>query len=106
LERKPEPEVPVREIQPFDVTLTVSVSNDGDGIQSVFVPPRTHSDLRLPRQAAVVGASQRTVKNMNASLSRVVRWLALLVVSLLVCLMAGGCAVLDPNHGFSKGMGN
>ncbi len=55
LERKPEPEVPVREIPPFDVTLTVSFSNDGDGIQSVFAPPQVHSGLRLPRQAPADG---------------------------------------------------
>lgn len=56
LERKPEPEVPVREIRPYDVTLTVSFSNDGDGIQSIFVPTRgIHSGLRLPRQAPTDG---------------------------------------------------
>jgi hypothetical protein len=48
---KPEPEVPPREFPPYDITLTVSFSNDGDGIQSIFAPPRTSSELRLPRQA-------------------------------------------------------
>jgi hypothetical protein len=55
LQRKPEPEVPVREIPPFDVTLTVSFPNAGDGIQSVFAPPQVHSGLRLPRQAPADG---------------------------------------------------
>jgi hypothetical protein len=63
LERMPEPEVPVREIQPFDVTLTVSFSNDGDGIQSVFVPPQVHSGLRLPRQAPTEGYESVLVKH-------------------------------------------
>lgn len=53
---KPEPTVPVREIPPYDVTLTLSFSNDGDGIQSIFVPRRGgHSGLRLPRQAPADG---------------------------------------------------
>jgi hypothetical protein len=55
VERKPEPEVPAREIPPYDVTLTMSFSNDGDGIQSVFAPVQTHSGLRLPRQAPTDG---------------------------------------------------
>lgn len=55
-ESKPEPKVPVREIPPYDVTLTVSFPNDGDGIQPVFVPTRGgHSGLRLPRLAPLVG---------------------------------------------------
>jgi hypothetical protein len=63
LERKPEPEVPVREIPPFNVTLTVSFSNNGDGIQSVFVPPQVHSGLRLPRQAPLDGYEPLLVKH-------------------------------------------
>jgi hypothetical protein len=63
LERKPEPEVPAREIPPYDVTLTVSFPNDGDGIQSVFVPPQVHSGLRLPRQAPFDGYEPVLVKH-------------------------------------------
>lgn len=63
LERKPMPEVPVREIPPFDVTLTLSFSNDGDGIQSVFAPLRGVSELRLPRQAPSDGYEPVLVKH-------------------------------------------
>jgi hypothetical protein len=63
-ESKPEPTVPVREIPPYDVTLTVSFSNDGDGIQSVFVPTRGgHSGLRLPRQAPADGYEPVLIKH-------------------------------------------
>jgi hypothetical protein len=51
VDSKPEPPVPAREYPPYDITLTVSFSNDGDGIQSFFAPPRVSSELRLPRQA-------------------------------------------------------
>lgn len=63
-ESKPEPKVPIREIPPYDVTLTVSFSNDGDGIQSVFVPTRGgHSSLRLPRQAPADGYESVLIKH-------------------------------------------
>jgi len=62
-ESKPEPKVPIREIPPYDVTLTVSFSDDGDGIQSVFVPTRGgHSGLRLPRQAPADGYEPVLIK--------------------------------------------
>lgn len=62
-ESKPEPKVPVREIPPYDVTLTVNFSNDGDGIQSVFVTPMVHSGLRLPRQAPSDGYESVLIKH-------------------------------------------
>jgi hypothetical protein len=64
-ESKPEPEVPPREPKPFDVTLTMSFPNDGDGIQSVFVPLRGVSELRLPRQAPLDGYQQTLVKHQQ-----------------------------------------
>ena len=44
--------IPLVDIRkPFDVTLSISFSNKGDGIQSVFVPINVGSLLRLPRYA-------------------------------------------------------
>jgi hypothetical protein len=70
-ESKTEPEVPPREIRPFDVTLTVSFSNDGDGIQSVFVPTRVHSGLRLPRQAPADGYEPILMKHQQTERGQV-----------------------------------
>ncbi len=70
-ESKPEPKVPPREIPPFDVTLTLSFSNDGDGIQSVFAPPRSSSELRLPRQAPLDGYEPVLVKHQHTERGQV-----------------------------------
>jgi hypothetical protein len=70
-ESKPEPEVPPREIRPFDVTLTLSFSNDGDGIQSVFVPQRVHTGLRLPRQAPAGGYEPKLTKHQQTERGQV-----------------------------------
>jgi hypothetical protein len=37
--------------EPFEATLKVTFSNEGDGIQSVFAAPFVGSDLKLPRFA-------------------------------------------------------
>jgi hypothetical protein len=37
--------------EPFEATLTVTFSNEGDGIQSVFAAPFVGSELKLPRNA-------------------------------------------------------
>lgn len=70
-ESKPEPEMPPREIRPFDVTLTLSFSNDGDGIQSVFTPPHSSSELRLPRQAPVEGYEPVLLKHQQTEAGQV-----------------------------------
>ena len=70
-ESKPEPEVPPREIRPFDVTLTLTFSNDGDGIQSVFVPQRVHTGLRLPRQAPAGGYEPKLTKHQQTERGQV-----------------------------------
>ncbi|MGO9586460.1 MAG: hypothetical protein ACLP2Y_09715 [Limisphaerales bacterium] len=46
-----------------DDKLTVSFSNDGDGIQSVLVPKEGRSDLRLPRQAPLDGYKPELIKH-------------------------------------------
>jgi len=46
-----------------DNKLTISFSNDGDGIQSVLVPKEGRSDLRLPRQAPTDGYEPVLVKH-------------------------------------------
>jgi hypothetical protein len=70
-ESKPEPEVPPREIRPFDVTLTVSFSNDGDGIQSVYAPRRSSSELRLPREAPLEGYEPTLIKHQETKRGQV-----------------------------------
>jgi len=47
---------------PFDVTMTISFSNKGDGIQSIRVPLNKGSDLRLPRYAPETGYEATLVK--------------------------------------------
>lgn len=63
LERKTEPAVRFSETPPFDVTLTVSFSDDGDGIQSIFVTPQNQSELQLPRRAPLDGYQPVLVKH-------------------------------------------
>jgi len=70
-ESKSEPEVPPREIRPFDVTLTLSFSNEGDGIQSVFAPPLGSSELRLPRQAPAGGYEPKLTKHQQTERGQV-----------------------------------
>jgi hypothetical protein len=70
-ESKPQPEVPPREIRPFDVTLTLSFSNEGDGIQSVFVPQHVHTGLRLPRQAPAGGYEPTLMKHQQTERGQV-----------------------------------
>jgi hypothetical protein len=41
--------------KPYDATLTISFSNEGDGIQLVRMPLNTGSELRLPRYAPETG---------------------------------------------------
>jgi hypothetical protein len=41
--------------QPFDISLNLSFSNKGDGIQSVIAPLRQGCDFRLPRYAPESG---------------------------------------------------
>jgi hypothetical protein len=48
--------------QPFEATLTVTFSNDGDGIQSVLAPPFVGSELKLPRFAPEHGYAPELVK--------------------------------------------
>jgi len=52
----------VRVEDPFDVTLTISFSNKGDGIQSSLAPINKGSDLRLPRSSPKEGYEQTLVK--------------------------------------------
>ncbi len=49
--------------QIHDTTLTITFSNDGDGIQSILVPPSRGSALRLPREAPETGYMANLVKN-------------------------------------------
>lgn len=50
--------------QIHDTTLTIAFSNDGDGIQSILVPPRRGgSALRLPREAPETDYMTNLVKN-------------------------------------------
>ena len=46
-----------------DEKLTITFSNDGDGIQSVIVPRKNRSELRLPREAPLAGYSPRLAKH-------------------------------------------
>jgi hypothetical protein len=48
--------------EPFDATLTVTFSNEGDGIQSVLAPPFAGSELKLPRYAPEQGYAPELVK--------------------------------------------
>lgn len=71
LDRKPEREVmrywgkQPRPQKLYDVTLSVSLPNDGDGIQSVFVPPRGGgSNLRLPAKAPEAGYATNVIKRV------------------------------------------
>ena len=50
--------------QPFDVTLTVTFTNKGDGIQSVLVPLNRGSEFRLPRYAPEDGYEPQLVKEI------------------------------------------
>jgi hypothetical protein len=49
-------------MNPFDVSLTLSFSNKGDGIQSVRVPLYAGSQLRLPRYAPEDGYKPALIK--------------------------------------------
>lgn len=57
----------VRVEDSFDVTLTISFSNKGDGIQSLLAPINMGSDLRLPRFAPKDGYEQILVKEIGRS---------------------------------------
>ncbi len=57
---KPEPHVPIQEIPPYDITLAVTFSNDGDGIQSAA--PLPHG-LRFTRPAPGNGYESILVKH-------------------------------------------
>lgn len=46
----------------FEMTLTVTFSNEGDGIQSVFTDPFVRSELKLPRYAPEQGYAPELVK--------------------------------------------
>ena len=48
--------------EPFEATLTVTFSNEGDGIQSAFSAPFTGSQLKLPRYAPEHGYAPELVK--------------------------------------------
>jgi len=50
--------------KPFDYVLTVTFSNEGDGIQSVLAAPHKDSELRLPRQAPENGYEPKLEKQM------------------------------------------
>lgn len=50
--------------KPFDATLTVTFSNDGDGIQPVYAKPYVGSVLRLPRHAPEGGYESELVKKI------------------------------------------
>ncbi len=47
---------------PFEATLTVTFSNEGDGIQSVLAAPFVGSELKLPRYAPEHGYASELVK--------------------------------------------
>jgi hypothetical protein len=53
--------------EPFDVRLTVSFSNKGDGIQSVLVPVNEGSELQLPREAPEAGYESTLAKQIGRS---------------------------------------
>jgi hypothetical protein len=48
--------------EPFEAKLTVTFSNEGDGIQSVLAAPFVGSDLKLPRHAPEHGYAPELVK--------------------------------------------
>jgi hypothetical protein len=48
--------------EPFEATLTVTFSNEGDGIQSVFAAPFVGSELKLPRNAPEHGYTPELVR--------------------------------------------
>jgi hypothetical protein len=48
--------------EPFETTLTISFSNEGDGIQSVFGQPFAGSKLKLPRYAPAEGYGPELVR--------------------------------------------
>jgi hypothetical protein len=48
--------------EPFEATLTVTFSNEGDGIQSVLAAPFVGSELKLPRLAPEHGYAPELVK--------------------------------------------
>ncbi len=48
--------------EPFEATLTVAFSNEGDGIQSVLAAPFVGSELKLPRYAPEHGYTPELVK--------------------------------------------
>lgn len=60
----------VRVEDPFDVTLTISFSNKGDGIQSILAPINKGSELRLPRFAPKDGYEQTLVKEIGRSTAK------------------------------------
>ena len=51
--------------KPFDVTLAISFSNRGDGIQSVLVPIDIGSNLQLPRYAPENGYEPKLVRQLG-----------------------------------------
>jgi len=59
-ESKPEPKVPSREFPPYDVTWSISFSNDGDGIQSADALPH---GFRVARQAPADGYEPKLAKH-------------------------------------------
>ncbi len=60
----------VRVEDPFDITLTISFSNKGDGIQSILAPINKGSELRLPRAAPKDGYEQTLVKEIGRSTAK------------------------------------
>jgi hypothetical protein len=67
LERKPDQTVKSggpynRDTKLFDATLTLSFSNEDDGIQSVLTDPNNGSELRLPRYSPADGYQPQLVK--------------------------------------------
>lgn len=57
--------VPFKSVdKPFNTTLTILFSNEGDGIQSVLVPINRGSDLRLPRYAPEAGYGPTLIKRI------------------------------------------
>jgi hypothetical protein len=60
--------VPLTDVtKPFDYTLTVTFTNEGDGIQSVLALPHKGSDLRLPRMAFENGYKAKLEKRIGRS---------------------------------------
>jgi hypothetical protein len=66
-ESKPKPEAPPREFPPYDVTLTVSFANIGDGIQSATALPR---GFRVARQSPADGYEPQLVKHSYKELGQ------------------------------------